>query len=141
MPVPGEVSLAHRGVLFLDEFGEFPLPVLDALRQPVESGQVVIARKGISVAFPAALQLVAATNPCPCGFSGDSIKPCRCSPRAMDRYQRKFSGPLIDRFDVRVVVGRPERGGLIGPPGESSEVVRWRVEAARAVQAGRRSTQ
>jgi magnesium chelatase family protein len=137
MPVPGEVSLAHRGVLFLDEFGEFPLPVLDALRQPVESGRVVIARKGISVAFPAALQLVAATNPCPCGFNGDSIKPCRCTPRAMDRYNRKFSGPLIDRFDVRVVVGRPERGGLIGPPGESSEIVRERVEAARALQAGR----
>ncbi len=137
MPVPGEVSLAHRGVLFLDEFGEFPPSVLDALRQPVESGRVVIARKGVSVTFPAAFQLVAATNPCPCGFSGDPIKPCLCSPRAVDRYSRRFSGPLIDRFDLRVVVPRPDHGGLVGPPGESSEAVRRRVEAARAVQSRR----
>jgi magnesium chelatase family protein len=137
MPVPGEVSLAHRGVLFLDEFGEFPPSVLDALRQPVESGRVVIARKGVSVTFPAAFQLIAATNPCPCGFSGDPIKPCRCSPRAVDRYSRRFSGPLIDRFDLRVVVPRPDHGGLVGPPGESSEAVRRRVEAARAVQSRR----
>jgi len=137
MPVPGEVSLAHRGVLFLDELGEFPMPVLEALRQPVESGQVAIARKGISVTFPADIQLIAATNPCPCGFSGDPIKPCRCSLRALERYKRKLSGPLIDRFDLRVMVGRPERGGLVGPPGGSSDTVRGRVESARAVQAQR----
>ncbi|MDH3397346.1 MAG: YifB family Mg chelatase-like AAA ATPase [Acidimicrobiia bacterium] len=134
MPVPGEVSLAHRGVLFLDEFGEFPLPVLEALRQPVEAGNVAIARKGISVTFPADIQLIAATNPCPCGFSGDPVKPCRCSPRSVERYRRKLSGPLIDRFDLRVIVGRPERGGLIGPRGESSAVVRRRVELARGAQ-------
>ena len=139
MPVPGEVSLAHRGVLFLDEFGEFPQPVLEALRQPVEAGFVAIARKGISVTFPAAIQLIAATNPCPCGFSGDPVKPCRCSPGAVDRYHRKLSGPLIDRFDLRVVVGRPDRSGLVGPPGESSEAVRLRVESARVAQAERGS--
>ncbi len=134
VPVPGQVSLAHRGVLFLDEFGEFPLPVLEALRQPVETGRVFIARQGVSVTFPAAIQLIAATNPCPCGFNGDLIKPCRCSPRAIDRYHRKLSGPLIDRFDLRVVVGRPDRGGLVGPRGESSAVARGRVEGARRLQ-------
>lgn len=139
LPVPGQISLAHRGVLFLDEFGEFPLPVLEALRQPVESGQVAIARKGISVAFPAAFQLVAATNPCPCGFRGDPIRPCRCSPRAVERYLRKLSGPLLDRFDLRVVLGRPERAGLVGPPGESSGTVRERVESARRAQSERGS--
>ena len=139
LPVPGQVSLAHRGVLFLDEFGEFPVPVLEALRQPVESGQVAIARKGISVTFPAAFQLIAATNPCPCGFRGDPIKPCGCPPRVVDRYLRKLSGPLIDRFDLRVVVGRPDRAGLVGPPGEPSEVVRKRVESARVAQAERGS--
>jgi magnesium chelatase family protein len=137
VPVPGQVSLAHRGVLFLDELGEFPAPVLEALRQPIESGQVAIARKGISVTFPADLQFIAATNPCPCGFSGDPIKACRCSPRAVERYRRRFSGPLIDRFDLRVMVGRPERGGLVGPPGESSAAVRKRVESARVAQAER----
>ena len=139
VPVPGQVSLAHRGVLFLDEFGEFPAPVLEALRQPVESGHVAVARKGISVTFPAAFQLIAAMNPCPCGFRGDPIKPCRCSPRVVDRYLRKLSGPLIDRFDLRVVVGRPDRAGLVGPRGESSGFVRERVESARAAQTGRGS--
>ena len=137
IPVPGQASLAHRGVLFLDELGEFPVPVLEALRQPVESGEVTIARKGILVTFPADIQVIAATNPCPCGFLGDLIKPCRCSPRATDRYRRKFSGPLLDRFDLRVIIGRPERGGLVGPPGESSAAVRKRVEAARVTQDGR----
>jgi len=137
MPVPGQVSLAHRGVLFLDELCEFPVPVLEALRQPVESGQVTIARKGISVTFPADLQLVGATNPCPCGYANDPVKPCRCSPRAVDGYRRKLSGPLIDRFDLRVIVGRPERAGLVGPRGEPSTSVRERVESARAMQAGR----
>lgn len=137
MPVPGQVSLAHRGVLFLDELGEFSLPVLEALRQPAESGQVAIARKGISVTFPADVQLIAATNPCPCGFSGDPIKACMCSPRAVERYRRRFSGPLLDRFDLRVTVGRPERAGLVGPRGEASATVRERVESARARQAER----
>jgi len=137
MPVPGQASLAHQGVLFLDELGEFAVPVLEALRQPIESGQVTIARKGISVTFPADIQLIVASNPCPCGFLGDSLKPCRCSPRAVERYRRKFSGPLIDRFDLRVIVGRPERGGLVGPPGEPSVLVRKRVEASRARQVER----
>jgi magnesium chelatase family protein len=124
-------------VLFLDELGEFPLPVLEALRQPIESGHVTIARKGVSLTFPADVQLVAATNPCPCGFIGDPLQACRCSPRAVERYRSKFSGPLIDRFDLRVFVGRPERGGLVGPKGEPSAAVRGRVESARALQAER----
>jgi magnesium chelatase family protein len=139
MPVPGQISLAHCGVLFLDEFGEFPPRVLEALRQPLESAEVTIARKGVSVTFPADLQLIAATNPCPCGFSGDPIKACRCLPQAVERYQRKLSGPLLDRFDMRLTVGRPERGGLVGPRGESSEEVRQRVQAARELQ-GQRGT-
>jgi magnesium chelatase family protein len=133
-PVPGQVSLAHCGVLFLDEFGEFAPRVLEALRQPLESGEVVIARKGISVAFPADLQLIAATNPCPCGFSGDPIQACGCSAGAMQQYRRKLSGPLLDRFDLRVTVGRPARGGLVGPRGESSSAVSLRVQAARSLQ-------
>lgn len=133
-PVPGELSLAHRGVLFLDELGEFPVGLLDSLRQPLEDGSVVIARKGVSVRFPAAVQLVAATNPCPCGYDGDDRTPCRCTPAMLDRYRRRLSGPLLDRFDMRVTVRRTSASELVGPPGESSESVRARVEAARKRQ-------
>lgn len=137
VPVPGEVTLAHRGVLFLDELGEFPVSLLDALRQPVEDGRVVVARKGRAVTFPSQFQLVAASNPCPCGWQGDYLKSCTCSPRAVDRYRARFSGPLLDRFDLRVRVARLEPDELVGPAGESSAVVRERVVAARKRQVER----
>ncbi|HSJ35337.1 MAG TPA: YifB family Mg chelatase-like AAA ATPase [Acidimicrobiia bacterium] len=135
--VPGELSLAAHGVLFLDELGEFPARTLDALRQPLEEGVVAVARRGISVTFPAAVQLVAASNPCPCGYSGDRVEACRCLPAAVERYHRRVSGPLLDRFDLRVSVRRPSGDDLQGPPGEASSVVARRVAAARAIQRAR----
>jgi magnesium chelatase family protein len=134
VPVPGEVTLAHRGVLFLDELGEFPPHLLDALRQPMEEGEVVVARKGASVTFPTRFQLIAASNPCPCGFAGDRLVSCRCTPRLVDRYRRRLSGPLLDRFDLRVRVPRLDPDAMTGPPGEGSEPVRERVTAARVRQ-------
>jgi magnesium chelatase family protein len=134
VPVPGEITLSHRGVLFLDELGEFPVPLLDALRQPVEDGQVVVARKGVSTLFPSRFQLVAATNPCPCGYAGDHLIGCKCTEKTVDRYRRRMSGPLMDRFDLRVRVARLDAWELDGPPGESSALVRGRVEAARKRQ-------
>jgi magnesium chelatase family protein len=137
VPVPGEVTLAHRGVLFLDELGEFPSPLLDALRQPIEDGRVVVARKGSTVTFPSEIQLVAATNPCPCGFDEDAEVPCICAPRAIDRYRGRLSGPLLDRFDIRIRMNRVDHRLLSGPPGESSGAVRVRVVAARKRQLAR----
>jgi len=137
VPVPGELTLADRGVLFLDELAEFPPHLLDSLRQPIEEGVVHVARKGISVAFPARVQLVAATNPCPCGYLGDERRPCRCSPGAVERYRRRLSGPLIDRFDLRVSVPRVSADQLVGPPGEGSAAVRLRVLGARRAQSER----
>lgn len=137
VPVPGELTLAHRGVLFLDELGEFPPYLLDALRQPVEEGWVHVARKGVSVRFPCDVQMVAATNPCPCGYAGDRLVACTCSPAGMERYRRRLSGPFLDRFDMQVAVPRLEPGELAGPGGEPSAVVRGRVAAARACAAGR----
>ncbi len=134
VPVPGELTLASRGVLFLDELAEFPPYLLDSLRQPIEEGVVHVARKGASVAFPAYVQLVAATNPCPCGYRGDERRPCRCSPGSVERYQRRLSGPLVDRFDLRVGVPRVAADELTGPPGEASAAVRSRVAAAREAQ-------
>jgi magnesium chelatase family protein len=134
VPVPGELTLADHGVLFLDELAEFPSHLLDSLRQPIEEGQVHVARKGTSVAFPARVQLVAATNPCPCGYRGDDRTPCRCSPSAVERYRRRLSGPLLDRFDMRVPVTRLGADALTGPPGESSSAVRHRVLSARVTQ-------
>ncbi len=136
---PGEISLAHHGVLFLDELGEFPTNLLDALRQPVEEGWVTVARSGRSVTFPANVQLVAATNPCPCGFEGDRAVACRCRPSGVERYRRRLSGPLLDRFDLRVAVSRPGSSALSGPAGERSADVRSRVIAARRRQADRGS--
>ena len=128
---PGEVSLAHAGVLFLDEMAEFPVQVLDTLRQPMEEGVVRVCRAKSRATLPARFLLVAATNPCPCGDGGPPGS-CRCSPLARARYQRRLSGPLLDRFDLRVVVGRPDVAALLGgPPGESSAVVAERVAAAR----------
>ncbi len=128
---PGEVSLAHAGVLFLDEMAEFPVQVLDTLRQPMEEGVVRVCRAKSRATLPARFLLVAATNPCPCGDGGPPGS-CRCSPLARARYQRRLSGPLLDRFDLRVVVGRPEVSALLGgPPGEPSVVVAERVAVAR----------
>ncbi|MFP5320491.1 MAG: YifB family Mg chelatase-like AAA ATPase [Acidimicrobiia bacterium] len=126
---PGEVSCAHRGVLFCDELGEFPPSVLDALRQPLEEGVVRINRVRASTTFPARFQLVAATNPCPCGPGAGG---CRCSEHSRARYVRRLSGPLLDRIDLRVEVDRPEPGDLLGGgDGEPSSVVARRVVAAR----------
>ena len=130
---PGEISLSHGGVLFLDEMSEFPAAVRDALRQPLEEGVVRVCRARASVSFPARFLLVGATNPCPCG-EGGAEGSCRCPPAARHRYNRRLSGPLLDRFDLRVVVTRPDAGAVLGgPPGEASAVVAARVAAARAL--------
>jgi magnesium chelatase family protein len=134
VPVPGELTLADRGVLFLDELAEFPRHLLDMLRQPIEEGQVHIARKGVSVVFPCRAQLVAATNPCPCGHLGDPRTACSCSPAAVERYRGKLSGPLLDRFDLRVAVASLDGDQLLGVGGESSAQVRSRVVVARHIQ-------
>ena len=135
---PGEISRAHHGVLFLDELAEFQAPVLQALRQPLESGRVTITRSGGSVAYPACFTLVAATNPCPCGWSGDQVRACRCAPGAVDAYQRRLSGPLLDRIDLKVGVRRVKLQTLASEPvGESSRPVRDRVVAARRLQLDR----
>lgn len=135
---PGEVSLAHQGVLFLDELGEFRRDAVEGLRQPLEDGRVVVVRAGGAVEFPARFTLVAAANPCPCGFEGDGTRVCRCSPVRVAQYRQKLSGPLLDRIDIRVAVPRLSRQELLGEePGEPSCVVRDRVEAAREIQRGR----
>ncbi|HEY9888544.1 MAG TPA: YifB family Mg chelatase-like AAA ATPase, partial [Candidatus Obscuribacterales bacterium] len=105
-PKPGEISLAHRGVLFLDEMTEFKRDVLEFLRQPLEDGYVTITRTRQSVEFPAQFTLIASTNPCPCGYYGDPVQPCTCSPRSREQYWARLSGPLMDRIDLQVVVGR-----------------------------------
>jgi magnesium chelatase family protein len=129
---PGEISLAHGGVLFLDELGEFPGVVLDALRQPLEDGRVTVSRARGSTTFPAGFVLVAAMNPCPCG-DGGSPGACRCGPGARARYARRLSGPLLDRFDISVRVDRPHVDELMGGrPGESTVTVAGRVADARA---------
>ena len=137
MPSPGEVTLAHRGVLFLDEMAEFGPRLINALRQPLEDGEVTIARRGISVTFPADTQLVAATNPCPCGYFGDRRVACNCTPRSRQAYEDKISGPVLDRFDLRVVVPRLEAGELDRKEGERSADVAERVAAAREPQRAR----
>jgi magnesium chelatase family protein len=137
VPVPGEVTLSHLGVLFMDELGEFPVHLLDAMRQPLEEGHIVVARKGSAVRFPCRFQLVAATNPCPCGYQGDTLKGCDCSEAARDRYRRRFSGPLLDRIDLRLSLRRLDTDDLAGPPGEPSAEVLRRVVAARKRQAAR----
>jgi magnesium chelatase family protein len=128
---PGEVSCAHRGVLFADELGEFATDVLDALREPLQDGVIHVARAKGRIAYPARVLLVAAMNPCPCGDGGPPGS-CRCSDAARARYRRRLSGPLLDRFDLRVEVSRPDTHELLhGAPGESSVVVAARVAAAR----------
>ncbi len=131
-PRPGEISLAHQGVLFLDELTEFKRNVLEYLRQPLEDGQVTISRTRQSVAFPAQFTLVASTNPCPCGYYGDSVQPCSCNPRQRALYWSKLSGPLLDRIDLQVIVSRLKPTEMTSDlKGESSAIVRKRVIKAR----------
>jgi magnesium chelatase family protein len=135
-PRPGEISLAHHGVLFLDELPEFNRNVLEVLREPMESGRIIISRAAAQTEFPARFQLVAAMNPCPCGYHGDPVKDCACSAEQIGRYRNKVSGPLLDRIDLFVEVARPRRIILPGKgqPGESSSAVRQRVVAAHRIQ-------
>ena len=137
-PRPGEVSLAHNGVLFLDEFPEFPRDVLEMLRQPIEDGSVTIARSVMTVCFPSNFMLVSAMNPCPCGFYGDTGRECRCTPAIIQRYLSKISGPLLDRIDIHVEVPAvPFKELRALAPTESSADIRARVERARALQQAR----
>jgi magnesium chelatase family protein len=139
MPRPGEVSLAHNGVLFLDELAEFRRGALEALRQPLEDGRVCIARARARAWFPARPLVIGAVNPCPCGYHGHPRRNCRCSPRLRHSYEARLSGPLLDRLDVHVSVPPVEVSALTsGTPGEPSSAVRARVIAARAVQRARR---
>ena len=135
LALPGEISRAHHGVLFLDELAEFQASVLQALRQPLESGRVAITRSAGAVTYPARFMLVAATNPCPCGWAGDRLRACRCTPAVIDSYQRRLSGPLLDRIDLKVGVKRVSLEALASEPlGESSAPVRDRVIGARRIQ-------
>ena len=137
-PRPGEISLAYAGVLFLDEMPELPRAALEALREPLETGRITISRAARQASFPARFQLVAAMNPCPCGYLGAfaaSGRHCRCTPDAVARYQGKLSGPLLDRIDLQVEVPAVKPGELMGAPdGEASAVVAARVQRARACQ-------
>ena len=137
-PRPGEISLAHHGVLFLDEMAEFSRHVLEVLRQPLEEGCVRIARATRTVAFPARFMLIGAMNPCPCGYHGDGVRPCRCSPVQIARYESRLSGPLRDRMDLSVsVAALPARELSASPGGESSAVIRARVVDAQLRQLAR----
>lgn len=132
-PRPGEISLAHHGVLFLDEFPEFSRAALEALREPLETGRITISRAARRADFPAQFQLIAAMNPCPCGYLGSTQKSCRCTPDQVARYQAKLSGPLIDRIDLHVDVPAVASSELLqAPAGESSADIRARCGAARA---------
>jgi magnesium chelatase family protein len=135
-PRPGEVSLAHRGVLFLDEFPEFGRHVLESLRQPIEDRFVTVARVAGSVRYPSEFLLVAAANPCPCGYLGSVIKPCTCSPLAVSKYQAKMSGPLLDRVDMHIEVPALQIDEITDEarPSEASELIRARVVKAREIQ-------
>jgi magnesium chelatase family protein len=140
VPRPGEVSLAHHGVLFLDEMPEFDRRVLEALRQPIEEGRITVSRALRSLSFPARFVLVAAMNPCPCGYYGDRHRPCKCTPQQTARYHNRLSGPLRDRIDLIVEVEAVPITQLTeGPPGESSAAVRARVLAARGRQLARKA--
>jgi magnesium chelatase family protein len=137
-PRPGEISLAHNGVLFLDEFPEFDRKVLESLREPLESGKVTVSRAARQAEYPARFQLIAAMNPCPCGYLGHFSGRCRCTPDQVARYRGKISGPLLDRVDIQIEVPTLREEDLVSAKrGESSERVRARVEAARTRQAAR----
>jgi magnesium chelatase family protein len=137
-PRPGEISLSHRGVLFLDEIAEFSRISLEALRQPIEDKVVTISRAQGSISFPANFTMVAAMNPCPCGYYGDAVKECRCSAGEITRYQKHISGPLLDRIDIFIEIPRVEYEKLIYDDlGETSDLVQKRVQAARQIQQSR----
>lgn len=136
---PGEASLAHDGVLFLDELPEFDRRVLEALREPLESGVIAVSRAGMQARYPAAFQLVAAMNPCPCGYLGDATTACRCTPAQVQRYRARISGPLLDRIDLHVEVERVAAGEILaqGPAGETTATGAAQVAAARSRQLAR----
>ncbi len=139
-PRPGEISLAHEGVLFLDELPEFPRAALEALREPLESGRIVISRAARQAEFPARFQLIAAMNPCPCGHHGSALRSCRCTPDAISRYQGRISGPLLDRIDLQVEVPAvPAETLAAAPDGEASTVVLERVLQAQQQQLARQN--
>ena len=134
-PVPGEISLAHHGVLFLDELPEFKRNVLEVLRQPMEEGVVTIARAGIKASYPCVFMLVAAMNPCPCGNHGNPVKSCSCAAPQIQRYRSKISGPLLDRIDIQIQVPQVSYDEMAGGPrGEFSAIIKARVDAARKIQ-------
>ncbi|ARP81127.1 hypothetical protein CAL12_09910 [Bordetella genomosp. 8] len=134
---PGEISLAHHGVLFLDELPEFDRRALEALREPLETGRVSIARAARTLEYPARFQLIAAMNPCPCGWRGHPRIACRCTPEQADRYRARLSGPLLDRIDLQIELPPPAPDWMDGPPGEASAPVRERVVACRERQQAR----
>ncbi len=137
-PRPGEISLAHHGVLFLDEFPEFPRAALEALREPLETGRIVVSRAARQAEFPARFHLIAAMNPCPCGHYGSTLRSCRCSPDVIARYQGRISGPLLDRIDLQVEVPAVAPDALAAAPdGESSATIAERVLAARSMAQAR----
>jgi len=134
-PKPGEISLAHNGVLFLDEIPQFGRNALESLRQPMEDGKVIISRNKASFTYPSKFMLIASANPCPCGFLGDSFNKCRCSHYQISNYKKRLSGPLLDRIDIHVFVPRLSKEDLTGDSdNESSADIRKRVQKARAVQ-------
>ena len=140
-PSPGEISLAHRGVLFLDEFPEFPRHVLEALRQPIEDGIVTISRAAGTVSYPAQFTLIAAANPCPCGYYGSKTRACRCMPGNISRYEQRVSGPILDRIDIHVEVPEVKLEKLVEAKAqngaETSKIIRARVQKARNIQTSR----
>lgn len=141
-PQPGEISLAHQGVLFLDELPEFQRPVLEMLREPMESGEIHISRASAQLSFPAQFQLIAAMNPCPCGYLGSQR--CHCSAEKIARYQGKISGPILDRIDLHIPVNNIENKQLFEtkkkPEGELNQQIRQRVSDARALQMARQGS-
>ncbi|MGE5557853.1 MAG: YifB family Mg chelatase-like AAA ATPase [Bacillota bacterium] len=135
IPRPGEVSLAHHGVLFLDEFPEFKREVLEVLRQPLEDGMVTISRAAMALTYPARFMMVASQNPCPCGFHGDPVKDCRCTPFQVMKYRSRISGPLLDRIDLHIEVPRLKQEEILSPAsGEPSSAIKKRVDKARQIQ-------
>ena len=142
-PSPGEVSLAQNGILFLDELPEFRRSTLEVLRQPLEDGQVTISRAAGKFTFPSEFMMIAAMNPCPCGYLGDPKKQCRCSPGQIEKYRQRISGPLLDRIDLHVEVPSVDYKQLSSTDesGDDSETIRSRVEACRCIQQQRFSDQ